>query len=215
MLWGNQLWEFYFGSSWLFQPDHLVILYPAPEVPDVHGHICSSQGYYMVCIEEYKHRGCGGTVIHSDSPLSFFSQHLQEVGENQGSPHHVSDRALPQSLGSRERATLPSTFLLCKLPKAGSQHKQKHLLVSSRMSATYIGWEQWKKSSLALVHIYPGYHRYPRTPKEMSGYSSSVAALLAQLCNRIYLNASNFFVFVSRCRWPKQRVENQIFIAKK
>lgn len=83
------------------------------------------------------------------------------------------------------------------------------------MSVTYVGREQWKKSSLTLLHAYPGYQIYSRTLKEMLGYPGSVAALLAQLCNRIYLNSVNF-AFVSRClKWPKQRVKYQTFITEK
>lgn len=153
-----------------------------------------------------------GTLIHF---FPFFQSKFKKQGRARAPlPHHGSDQGLLQSLASGERAALLSTFLLSKFPKAGSQHKQKHLLGGSAVSATYVGWEQWKKSSLVLLHTYPGYQKYPRTLKEILGYPNSVAALLAQLCNRIYLNAVNF-AFVSRCRCPKQRVEYQIFITKK
>jgi len=86
---------------------------------------------------------------------------------------------LSQSLGSGERATLLFVFLLSKLPKAGFQHKQKPLLSSLPMPAPYILAENsGRKSSLALKPIKPAYQRYPRTPKEMLDYSSSVTALL-------------------------------------
>lgn len=89
---GILFWVISTFSAWA------TILYPAPEVHSVHGHIYSSWGYYAVCAEEYKHRGCGGTVICF---FPFLAANARSSGEP-GIPHHGSDQACQRDKGLRK-----------------------------------------------------------------------------------------------------------------